>query len=106
MIEIAAASEHSDAPLARDHAVLESLILQVERDGYASSVGETEANISAIALPIIGRGGVVGSLNIIFFRTSMTPQTAASRYLESLRAAVKSIEAKLSGMALDQPLHS
>jgi IclR family transcriptional regulator, mhp operon transcriptional activator len=106
MIEIAAASEHSDAVLARDHAALENLISQVERDGYASSVGETEANISAIALPIVGRGGVVGSLNIIFFRTSMTPQTAASRYLESLRAAVKSIEAKLSGLALDQPPHS
>jgi hypothetical protein len=36
----------------------------------------------------------------------MTPQTAASRYLDSLRVAVKSIEAKLSGMALDQPPHS
>ena len=36
--------------------------------------------ISAIALPIQSGGPVLGSLNLIFFLTSMTPEVAARRY--------------------------
>jgi hypothetical protein len=48
------------------------------RDGYASSAGGSEVSISAIALAIAGGGPVLGSLNLIFFSLSMTPERAAS----------------------------
>jgi IclR family mhp operon transcriptional activator len=101
MLEITASSEHPDAATARDPVAIKNLILQVKQDGYASSVGETEENISAIALSVFRRGRVIGSLNIVFFRRTMTPQTAASRYLNNLRVAVNAIEARLSGPAVN-----
>ena len=96
MLEITAGSEHPDRAMARDPALVEAMVRQVRRDGYASSVGETEPNISAIALPVLDGGGeVVGGLNIVFFRSAMTPQTAAGRYLGNLREAVAAIGARL-----------
>ncbi|WP_167350085.1 IclR family transcriptional regulator domain-containing protein [Methylobacterium platani] len=95
MLEIAAASKNDDATLATDRTYIENIIRQTERDGYASSVGETETNISAIALPIRAQGKVVGSLNIIFFKTSINPQTAAERYVGALHAAVTKIEDRM-----------
>ena len=65
---------------------------QTKKDGYASSVGGSEAGISAIALPIRGGGPVLGSLNLIFFTSSMTPQVAATRFLSNMRQAVQEIE--------------
>lgn len=96
MLEIAAAYEPEDAAMANDRHFVAQLIRQTEHDGYASSVGETERAISAIALPILKGKHVIGSLNLIFFSSSMTPKKAASRYLGHLRAAVASIEARLA----------
>lgn len=87
------------AAMAQDRGLVERLVSQVQRDGHASSVGGTEANISAIALPVLGRGCVVGSLNSVFFRKAMTPQPAAGRHLDSLRGAVAAIESRLSSPA-------
>jgi len=70
----------------------EDIISQTKKDGYASSVGGTEAGISAIALPIQGGGPVLGSLNLIFFTSSMTPEVAASRFLSNMKQAVRDIE--------------
>lgn len=97
MLEIAAAYQPEDAAMANDRQFVAQLIRQTERDGYASSVGETERTISAIALPILKGKQVIGSLNLIFFSSSMTPRKAASRYLSHLRVAVASIEARLAG---------
>lgn len=105
MLEITAASDHLDAAIARDNAAIKRLVWQVKQNGYASSVGESEENISAIALPVFKGGRVLGSLNIVFFRRSMTPQTAASRYLDSLRNAVNTIEAGLSAPATRNRKH-
>jgi IclR family mhp operon transcriptional activator len=92
MLEIAASHVPEDAAIARDRRLIDHLVAQTRKDGYASSVGETEQGISAIALPVVVRGPVLGSLNIVFFTSSMTPQLAARRYLRSLRQAVKEIE--------------
>ena len=95
MLEITAASGNADAALAEDQAAIYGLLEQFNRDGFAWSVGETEKNISAIALPIVGSSGVIGSMNIIFFSTTMAPQKAAGRYLRNLQKAVASVEAEL-----------
>ena len=76
--------------------VEEDILLQTKKDGYASSVGGSEAGISAIALSIPGGGPVLGSLNLIFFSSSMTPEAAARKYLPNMKVAVKEIERRWS----------
>jgi IclR family mhp operon transcriptional activator len=78
-----------------DRKAIRKLIGDVRKAGYASSVGESEANISAIALPLRVRR-IVGAVNIVFFRSAMTPQTAAERYLEPLKESVRKGKKALS----------
>jgi IclR family transcriptional regulator, mhp operon transcriptional activator len=94
MLEISASLAPEDAAIARDRGFIDHVVARTRKDGYASSVGETEQGISAIALPILGNGPVLGSLNIVFFSSSMTPQVAAKRYLRSLKQAVRGIETR------------
>jgi IclR family mhp operon transcriptional activator len=54
--------------------------------------GRVLAAASRIALAIPGGGPVLGSLNLIFFSSSMTPEIAAKKYLSSMKVAVKEIE--------------
>ena len=91
MLEMTASLVEEDAALAKDRRFVDSIISQTNKDGYASSVGETEDGISAIALPIEGSGPLLGSLNLIFFTSSMTPEVAARRYLSSMKQAAKDI---------------
>ena len=92
MLEISASLVPEDAELARDRGFVNRFVSRTRSDGYASSVGETEQGISAIAVPIGGIGPVLGSLNIVFFSSAMTPQVAAKRYLHSMRQAARDIE--------------
>jgi IclR family mhp operon transcriptional activator len=94
MLDITASFVPDDAALARNRSFVSHVISRTRKDGYASSVGETEQGISAIALPIQGAGPVMGSLNIVFFSSAMTPEVAAKRYLRAMRRAVKEIETR------------
>jgi IclR family mhp operon transcriptional activator len=91
MLEMTASLVEEDAALAKDRRFVEGIISQTKKDGYASSVGGSEEGISAIALPIEGSGPLLGSLNLIFFTSSMTPEVAAHRYLTSMKQAVRDI---------------
>ena len=92
ILEITASLVPEEAALARDRRFVSGIVARTTKDGYASSIDETEPGISAIALPIQGRGPVLGSLNIVFFSSAMTPEVAAKRYLGALSKAVKEIE--------------
>lgn len=96
MLDLTASLVDEDAELARDRSFIEQILWQTKKDGYASSVGGSESGISAIALAIPGGGPVLGSLNLIFFSSSMTPAAAARRYLPSMRQAIKEIEHRWS----------
>jgi IclR family mhp operon transcriptional activator len=96
MLEMTASLVGEDSVLAKDRHFVEDIVTQTKKDGYASSVDESETGISAIALPIRGAGPVLGSLNLIFFSTSMTPEVAARRYLPNLKQAVKEAELRWS----------
>ena len=85
-----------DAADISNREAVDRVLQGVHDDGYASAVGLAEANISAIALPVRAETRVVGALNITFFRSAMSPSTAAQRYLEPLRRCVKSIETVLN----------
>jgi IclR family mhp operon transcriptional activator len=54
MLDLTASLVEEDAGLAKDRRYIENMLLQTKRDGYASSVGGSEAGISAIALAIPG----------------------------------------------------
>ncbi|MGN7712652.1 IclR family transcriptional regulator domain-containing protein [Agrobacterium radiobacter] len=85
-----------DAQDARSTFLLERMAREVRELGYASAVGTTEAKISAIALPVCPEGNVIGAVNIVFFRSALTPAEAAERYLDRLRACVAAIEAEIT----------
>lgn len=83
----------ANAEDARDREAVRRLVEDVRRRGYAASTGQTEANISAIAVPVLApEGRVAGAVNIVFFRSTMTTEQAAARYLEKLRACAAQIE--------------
>src|SRR5713101_2948084 len=92
MLEITASFVPEDAALARDQSFIDHVVARTRAAGYASSVGESETGISGIALPIECGGPVLGSLNLVFFSSAMTPEVAAERYLPSMIRAVKDIE--------------
>jgi IclR family transcriptional regulator, mhp operon transcriptional activator len=92
MLDVTASFVPEDAALAKDRSFVNRVVSQTRKDGYASSVGETEQGISAIALPIQGIGPVLGSLNVVFFSSAMTPDVAARRYLKAMKRAVREIE--------------
>jgi IclR family mhp operon transcriptional activator len=92
MLEISASFVPEEAALAQDRRLIERLVSRTKSDGYASTIGETEPGISAIAVPIIGIGPVLGSLNIVFFSSAMTPPRAARRYLRAMKQAARAIE--------------
>jgi len=72
--------------------------------GYAWAVGGADHRISAIALPVrgplpgpvAGPTQVLGSINLLFFSTAMSVETAAERFLDLLAARIRRIEARLS----------
>ena len=76
-MQMTASLVEDDAPLAKDRRFVENIVSKTKQDGYASSVDGSEQGISAIALPIQAGGPVHGSLNLIFFTSSMTPDVAA-----------------------------
>jgi IclR family mhp operon transcriptional activator len=74
---------------------LQQLYEDYEQRGYTWSVGALAAPLSAIALPVKLGGGVTGSLNIMFFSSALNIETAAKRYLPTLRECIDRIETKI-----------
>ncbi|GGF01254.1 helix-turn-helix domain-containing protein [Stappia taiwanensis] len=74
---------------------LDWLIEETRGAGYAGSAGQADPKVGAIAAPVMGPESVVGAVNIIFFRSAMTPAEAAERYLDDLLGCVARIEAEL-----------
>jgi IclR family mhp operon transcriptional activator len=96
MLEITGSMVEEGSEIAKDCSFVNRIVAQTAKFGYASSVGETQQGISAIALAIHGEGAVLDALNLIFFSSSMTPEVAAERYLGNLKEAVTSIERRLA----------
>lgn len=78
---------------------IEQRIAAVHRMGYAASVGLIEKNISAIALPVRLGHKPIGAMNIVFFRTALTPAAAAEAHLDQLRDTIAKAEAILAVQA-------
>lgn len=94
-----AASEMPDKELARDATYLDQILKSVRQKGYATSVGETQKEISSLAIPVQARGHVVCALSLVFFSSAMTIDEAAARYVPRLKAAVAQLEDGLKAEA-------
>lgn len=87
----------SDAEDIKDREHLQGKIVRIRQQGYASSTGQMEERISAIALPVLtSQRRVLGAVNVVFFRSTMTTAEAADRYLDKLRQCAKQV-----GQAMD-----
>lgn len=80
----------------KDRTHIDKILCGVRERGYASSVGQTESKISAIALPVrTPQLTTAGAINIVFFRSAMTTEQAATRYLPKLQNCVGQVERAL-----------
>ncbi|MES4992470.1 IclR family transcriptional regulator domain-containing protein [Phyllobacterium sp. 22229] len=95
-LDITQRLDTQDAQDARSTFLLERMTREVRELGYASAVGTTEAKFSAIALPVCPGGSVIGAVNIVFFRSALTPAEAAERYLGRFRECARAIEAEIT----------
>ncbi|NYZ13831.1 DNA-binding transcriptional regulator [Azospirillum sp. RWY-5-1] len=85
------------AGLARNRILVDKVLNRVHEQGYASNDGEwsQQVKVSALALPVRHRGGVLATINIVFMKSVMSVGEAADRYLGHLTAAIAKIEAQI-----------
>lgn len=100
MLRLLVEERHADAAYATNASYIETIVRQTQAVGYASSVGETDNRINAIALPVRNRGKVVGAINLVFFRSAMRCDEAASQFLNEIHHSVKAIEERIGRMNL------
>ena len=87
----------ANADEVRDRDAVRRIADSVRERGYASAAGLTESKISAIALPVVAPDRMVaGAINVVFFRSVMTTEQAAERYLAKLRGCVARVEQALA----------
>lgn len=104
MLEIVGGSPAEDAMEATHQPTVNRLLEEFEHRGFAWSIGGTEAHISAIALPLIVHSEAVGAVNILFFRSAMTIEQCAQRFLETFRGSMASMQEKIEAdLAMPSP---
>jgi IclR family mhp operon transcriptional activator len=91
--------------LARDPKRLERILAETRARGFAirdpSFVGGAygrppfDDGLAAIVVPLLDRGRVLGSINILFVKTAYTVEEFAARHLTDLQAAAREIVASL-----------
>lgn len=77
------------------------LLSDYARRGYGWSVGGSDGRISAIGVPVRTGTGAAAAINLVFFRTAMSIETAAERFLEALKLCVTKIEADLADRSVE-----
>ncbi len=90
------ASSHPDDARAHDDAWVRSLLAGTRRRGYGERQQEIVERTGAIAIPVQHASRLVACLSITFIASALTPQQAARRHLEQLRAAAAAIEQGLT----------
>lgn len=96
MLDLISASDSDEAQAASNPELVARLVEDFIKLGYAWSIGGTEARMSAIALPVAVGDRVFGAVNIVFFRSALTVEEAARRYLPFLERTVDSIASELA----------
>lgn len=101
ILESLRASGHPDDARAHDAPWVRSLVANTRRRGYGERQEELVERTGAIAIPIQLRARVVACLSITFIASALTPQQAARRHLDMLRASAHEIETRLQRLGDD-----
>lgn len=98
-------SEKPEDQLARDPKRFERILADVRKKGYATrdsifaggSYGAPprDDRLAAIAVPLLDRKRVHGSINILWIKTAFTVEDFATRHLADLQAAARDIVSSL-----------
>ena len=75
---------------------VDQLLAEYAKLGYSRSLGGADKKVRAIGLPVRTVTGSAAAINLVFFRSAMSFETAAERYLEHMQNCVANIEASLS----------
>lgn len=70
-----------------------SMIAHVAQDGYAIVDQELELGLRSIAVPVVGKQGVVAALNLGTQAARVTTANLRARYLPALRKAARTLSA-------------
>ncbi len=87
--------------LARDRKAVDALLRQTVEQGYASRLHgyyithRREADVSAIARPILVKGEAVGAVNLTWVSSALSESEFVARHLDRLSAAASEISATL-----------
>lgn len=79
----------------------DGLINKIRDQGYAFNIGMFDSfepgKTSAISVPILGEDGyILSSLTLIYFSSTMAPEAAVERYLETLLGVAENISNEFS----------
>ncbi|QEM80246.1 DNA-binding transcriptional regulator [Halomonas binhaiensis] len=93
LISLLAQKEDAEGERARDKEFVERLVNTTRQQGYGSNHGEwsPEKNFGAIALPIKSEEKLYGCLNLVFLRSTLSPEAAAYRYLDEMKRTIAKI---------------
>ena len=96
--QIVRATNRKEADLIGNPDRVAQVVNEVRKLGYAASIGQSQDNISAIALPLVAADKLYGAINIIFFRSAATPTEIATRHLADLAACVEAAAADICAL--------
>ncbi len=94
-LELALRARGADQEDLQNRPLIDRMIKEVHARGYALSIGQIDENVSAIALPVQSSQRVLGALNVVFFRDTLSPDQAAEQLLPALSDCVRAIEMSL-----------
>jgi IclR family mhp operon transcriptional activator len=106
IIQMLRKSDQLEDQLARDQKRLEKILADTRARGYGirdpSFFGghygaPTDDGLAGIAVPLLDRNRVHGSINILWIRTALTIEESAARYLGDLKEAASEIVRSLQG---------
>jgi IclR family mhp operon transcriptional activator len=104
IIQLLRKSDQFEDQLARDSKRMERILSETRARGYGTRdpafVGglyraPTDDGLAGIAVPLLDRTRVHGSINILWIRTAMTIEECAARYLVDLKSAAAEIVSSL-----------
>jgi IclR family transcriptional regulator, mhp operon transcriptional activator len=105
-------SDQLEDRLARDPKQVERILAETRARGYGTRApsfpggaygNPKDDGLAGIAVPLLDRTHVHGSINILWIRTAMTIEECAARYLADLQAAANEIVESLRNHPKRQP---
>lgn len=93
------AGERPEDAIAKDTALVRSLLRATRQRGYGERTEDLFLKTSAIAIPVFLGDRVLACLNVTFIASVLTPKDAAARYLPLLRAAAEAIQQRAAQVA-------